>query len=252
MFKWIKNYWGTIIILLTIIVVYELITDIGQVLEPVLFPGLSKIIPALIKSLPELRNGLISSLGLLIPSYALALILGISLGVTIGWYEPLRKNFSPIFHGLSPIPPTLYIPYAITILPTFWLSSAFIIFIGSFWPILNGTIHGVRLIEDKYLDNARALGLKGIKLLRKIVLPAALPMIFSGAGTALVFSFVLLTVAEMFGAKSGLGHFIQYYADFSEYDKVLAGLIAMSFVIILIMSCYELLKKKMLYWTSKR
>ncbi len=66
-----------------------------------------------------------------------------------------------------------------------------------------GTIHGVTLLEERYLDNASALGLGGFRLMRKVIFPGALPMIFSGAGMALVFSFILLTVAEMFGAKAG-------------------------------------------------
>ena len=252
MFQKIKNYGGTLIIIAIFIFLFELATDIMHWLEPVIFPGLSKILPALLESFPELMQGLLSSLGLLVPSYILALVLGISIGLLVGWYEPLRKSLSPIFHGVSPIPPTLYIPYAITVLPTFWHASAFIIFIGCLWPIINGSIHGVSLIESKYLDNARCLGLRGWRLLIKIILPASLPMIIGGAETALVFSFILLTVAEMFGARSGLGYFIQYYADFSSYDKVLAGLIFMSCFITIVMTCFDKLKKSMLFWTSKQ
>jgi NitT/TauT family transport system permease protein len=146
----------------------------------------------------------------------------------------------------------MLIPYAIAVLPTFWLSSAFIIFAGAFWPILMGTIHGVVLLEERYLDNARTLGLGGFRLLTKVIFPGALPMIFSGAGMALVFSFILLTVAEMFGAKSGMGHFIQYYADFSDYPKVLAGMLFMSLVIILIMELFDLVQRRSLHWTGKR
>lgn len=69
---------------------------------------------------------------------------------------------------------------------------------------------------------------------------------------ALVFSFILLTVAEMFGAKAGMGHFIQYYADFSDYPKVLAGMLFMSLVIVLIMELFDLLQRRLLHWTGKR
>jgi NitT/TauT family transport system permease protein len=114
------------------------------------------------------------------------------------------------------------------------------------------TIHGVVLIEERYLDNARTLGLSGTRLLRRVVFPAALPHIFSGAGMALVFSFILLTVAEMFGAKAGMGYFIQYYADFSDYPKVLAGMLFMSLVIICVMELFDLVQRRSLHWTGKR
>jgi NitT/TauT family transport system permease protein len=249
--SFVKNRFGTILIIVGVVLLYELATDINQWLEPVLFPGLTKIIPALILSLPKLLSGLVSSFGLLVPAYFLGGLLGISLGLLVGLNSVLRKNLTPIFHGLSPIPPTLFIPYAITILPTFWHSSAFIIFIGSFWPFLNGTISGVVLIEQKYLDNARTLELKGPKLLFNVILPAASPLILAGAGTALNFSFILLTIAEMFGTNSGLGFFIQYYADFSDYSRVLAGLFFMSCFIITIMLAFDMLKKKILFWTMK-
>ncbi|NLU48991.1 MAG: ABC transporter permease subunit [Syntrophomonadaceae bacterium] len=248
----INSYRGTLVMIAMLLVLFELATDIFHWLDPILFPGFSKIGPALLESLPQLKEGLISSLGLLVPSYLLALTTGVGMGLVIGRYEPLRKNLMPIFHGISPIPPTLYIPYALAILPTFWLSSTFIIFIGSLWPILMGTIHGVVLLEGRYLDNARALELKGWKMLTRIILPAASPMIFNGAGIALVFAFILLTVAEMFGAKSGLGYFIQLNADFSEYGRVLAGLIFMSTFIVLVMGLFEAIQRRSLHWTNKR
>lgn len=248
----IKKYGRSIALLALLILLFEIATDLTGWLEPVLFPGLSRILPELIRSLPKLMQGLFNSLGLLFPSYLLALVLGIGGGLLVGSSATLRAMLMPIFRGVSPIPPTMLIPYAISILPTFWLSSAFIIFAGAFWPILMGTIHGVVLLEERYLDNASTLGLRGFRLLRKVIFPGALPMIFSGAGMALVFSFILLTVAEMFGAKSGMGHFIQYYADFSDYPKVLAGMIFMSLVIILIMELFDLFQRRALYWTGKR
>lgn len=248
----VKSCRGPIFIIAALIIPFELATDVYKWLDPVLFPGFVRIGPALIESLSQLGEGFVSSVGLLLPSYLFALLAGVAIGLVVGWYKPLKDNLIPIFHGVSPIPPTLYIPYAIAVFPTFWLSSAFIIFIGSFWPILMGTIRGVILLEDKYLDNARTLELKGWKLLIRVIFPASLPMIFNGAGTGLLFAFILLTVAEMFGAKSGLGFFIVHYADFSDYRKVLAGLIFMSGFIILVMSLFDFIQKRSLHWTAKR
>ncbi len=250
--NFLKSYYRTLIIIGIAVLIFEAATDVAGWLEPVLFPGLTKIIPAFFISMPKLFKGLLSSFGLLLPAYVLAFVLGVSVGLTVGWYGPLRQALMPIFRGLSPVPPTLLIPYAIAVLPTFWLSSAFIILVGSFWPILISTVHGVVLLEERYLDNARSLGLTRFKLLRKVIFPASLPMIFSGAGMALVFSFMLLTVAEMFGAKSGLGHFIQYYADFSDYPRVLAGMVFMALCIILVMEIFDLIQRRVLYWAAKR
>lgn len=248
----IRKYGRSVVLLALLVLLFELATDLTGWLEPVLFPGLSRIVPELKRSLPKLALGFLNSMGLLLPSYLLALVLGIVGGLLVGSSATLRATLMPIFRGISPIPPTMLIPYAIAVLPTFWLSSAFIIFVGAFWPILMGTIQGVVLLDERYLDNASTLGLRGFRLLRKVIFPGALPLIFNGAGMALVFSFILLTVAEMFGAKSGMGHFIQYYADFSDYPKVLAGMIFMSLVIILIMELFDLVQRRALHWIGKR
>lgn len=247
----LREYCYSIAIVVISLLLYELATAQG-LLKTTIFPRIPQIVKALIISWPDLMDGLVHSLGLLLPSYFLALIVGILGGLFVGWYEPLRRNLMPIFRGISPVPPTLYIPYAIALFPTFWLSSAFVIFISSLWPVLMGTVHGVILLEEKYLDNARTLGLSGFRLLRKVVFPAALPMIFSGASVGLVFAFVLLTVAEMFGVKSGMGFFIQHHADFFEYPKVIAGMIFMSSVIVVIMVLFDKVQNRMLYWTTKR
>ncbi|HEY3424234.1 MAG TPA: ABC transporter permease subunit [Negativicutes bacterium] len=249
---YIKRYQYTIAIVFFTLVAYILATDILGLLDATLFPGIQRIGIAFYVSRRELLQGFLSSLGLLLPSYLLALLFGITLGLVVGWYQPLRRNLVPLFRGLSSVPPTLFIPYAIALLPTFWSSSVFIIFIGAFWPIFMGTIHGVVLVEDRYLDNARTLGLHGFRLLRKVIFPAALPMIFSGAGMAMVFTFIMLTVAEMFGVKSGMGFFIQHHADFFDYAKVLAGMIFMATFIVIVMAIFDMIQNRMLHWVIKR
>ena len=246
------SYRWTMMIIVFAVFIYEWLTDISTTIDPLLFPGLTKILPAFYYQFGFLTRSLVSSLKLLLPAYIGALVLGVVIGLVVGWSEPLKRNLTPLFRGLSPFPPTMMIPYVIAILPTFWSASVFIIGIGCFWPILMGAIHGVTIIEQRHIDNARMLNLKGVMFLRKVILPAAMPSICSGAGIALVFSFVLLVVAEMFGATSGLGYFVQQQADFSEYAKVLAGLLYMSIFIIVVMTVFDLIQHRMLYWLDKR
>ena len=149
--------------------------------------------------------GLASSLKLLVPAYMGSVILGIGGGVFLGLQTRVRHILMPYVHLLSPLPPTLFIPYAIAVLPSFQSASIFLIFIGTFWPIFLGSLQGVLIIEKHYLDNAKTLGLKGNDFLFKVIIPAASPHILSGAGSALIMSFLILTMAEMFGAESGNG-----------------------------------------------
>lgn len=244
----INRYGKTILVIAGLILFYEILTDGTHILNSVVFPGVGKVARAYVRSFPELCRGLQSSLNKLVPAYLLALVIGISSGLYIGQRENLRMTLAPIFNGLSPIPATLLTTYAITVFPTFLAASRFIIFIGCLWPILNGTISGVTLIEKNYLDSARTLELKGLVLTLKVILPGALPTVLNGAKTALNASFLLLIVAEMFGSSSGLGYFVQYYTDFSKFDKVLAGILYMSLFIILVMQAFEMLRAYLLRW----
>lgn len=140
-------------------------------------------------------------------------------------------------------------PYFIAILPTFYLSSVAVIFIGCFWPVLNGTLNGLNLVEQKYLDYSNIIELKGLKKVFKVLLPASAPSILAGIKTSLNMSFILLAIAEMFATNAGLGYFIQYNADFSNYANVLAGLLFTSIFIVIVMYLFERLRRKILFWT---
>lgn len=247
--KFFKQYLATILIGLVVLFAWEMLIKYGS-LNPVIFPELEKVMSVFVHDSQELFGGLVSSLKLLIPAYIGSLILGIGGGVFLGLNNRIRNILMPYVHLLSPLPPTIFIPYAIAVLPSFQSASIFLIFIGTFWPIFLGSLHGVLIIEKHYLDNAKTLGLKGNDFLFKVILPAASPHILSGAGSALIMSFLILTMAEMFGAESGMGYFIQYYTDFAQYDYVIAGMIFNSAVILIALLFFEKLKKRILFWTN--
>lgn len=246
------NHKVTFIIILITITIYEILTDVLGILDNVLFPGFSKIIPKFKESLPMLLKSLLSSSLLLFPSYFIALFIGISLGIIVGTRKQLYESLKPIIFALNPVPPSMLTPYLIAIMPTFFISSSSVIFLGAFWPIFISTINGIRMVDRRYLDSADMLGYDKYKTLFYVVIPAASPMILSGMGTALNFSFILLSIAELFATTSGLGYFIQYYADFSDYARVISGLIFTMIFIVIIMLMFDRFKKKILFWTFSK
>lgn len=213
-----------------------------------LIPSPAATAKALWDSLPELWAGTLSSFSILLPGFLLATALGIAGGIFVGTSERLQRMFFPFARVAAPVPPTVYIPYAIAILPTFKLSAIFVVFIGAFWPIFQNAAAGAHALEQRYRDNAQILGLSGFEYRWKVVLPAALPHVFSGMGVGLGFSFILLTVAELFGANAGLGRFVQYYADFADYPKMVAGILYTGLVTYLAMSGLEAIKRRALFW----
>ncbi|MDR2421823.1 MAG: ABC transporter permease subunit [Deltaproteobacteria bacterium] len=231
---------------------YGLATDVLKLPNAILFPGWEKIVPAFSVSFRQLIEGLLSSLSLLVPAVTLSILTGVSAGVFIGLNPKVEAVLLPFIRAMNPLPSTMLIPYAIAVMPTFYSSSLAIIYIGVLWPVLMNTLHGVAMLEPRWIDNARCLNLKGRQLVFKVVLPGAMPQIFAGVNAGLIRSFLLLTVAEMIGSKAGLGFFVQYYADFAKYDRVIVGMIWLSFIVVLIMTFFDLLKKRVLHWTKKR
>ncbi len=220
---------------------------IDQTTNPLL-PGPRIVGEALWESLPELWKGTVSSFFILVPGYALAVVAGVVLGLLAGVIPGIGRGLFPFAKVAAPIPPTVYIPYAIAVLPTFHLSATFVVFIGAFWPVFQNAASGALAVEGRHRDNARVLGFSRLETLVKVVFPASLPHIFSGMAVGLGFSFILLTVAELFGANAGLGRFVQYYADFADYPRMVAGILYTGLVTWLAMTGLDKLRHRALFW----
>ena len=227
---------------------WELLFGKLALLDSFIFPGPAKVFLVFQTDIKQMTEGIISSLSILLTGYSLALALAIPIGLYAGWKKRLFDVAYPIAKTVSPIPATVYLPYSIVLLPTFRASSIFLIFIGAFWPILVGCVNGVFSADSRLINSARTLGLSDYQMIRRILLPAALPSIFSGAMIGLILSFITLTVAEMIAATSGLGWYIQYYHQFANYDKVIAGMILMIVVVIGIMNIFDRIQKHFLRW----
>ncbi len=200
------------------------------------------------QSLPELLRGTWSSLLILVPGWTAAVALGTLAGLLVGTTGWLARAFVPFARVASPVPPTVYIPYAIAVLPTFRLSAIFVVFVGGFWPVFLNTAAGVHALDGRHKDGARALEIRGIEYLWRIVLPGALPHVFSGMSVALALAFILLTVAELFGANAGLGRFVQFYADYADYPRMVAGILYTGAVTFISMYLLDRLRARLLFW----
>jgi NitT/TauT family transport system permease protein len=213
-----------------------------------LFPSPLVTARALRDSMPELLKGTYLSFLILLPGFGIALVSGVALGLAAGTVPWVGRTLFPFGKVAAPIPPSVYIPYAIAILPTFRTAAIFTVFIGAFWPIFQNAAAGAHSVEQRHRDNARVLGMTAWEYLLRVVFPASLPHIFSGMAVGLGFSFILLTVSELFGAHGGLGRFVQYYADFGDYPRMVAGILYTGFITFLCMSALEWVRRRALFW----
>lgn len=237
-----------IIIIFAALLIWHLATARFKLMDTMLFPAPEGVLALFIAEVPDMLKGLVNSLILLVSGYAFALVTAVPLGLVVGWRRRLFEAVNPFTKVLGPIPPTVYIPYAIALLPTFRMASIFVIFVGAFWPLFINTVNGVFNIERTLIDSALVLRLKERTMLFKIILPGALPSIASGATLALVFSFILLTAAELIGATSGIGWYVKNFADFADYRRVVVGIIFIGFVVTAITFLTEKIERRLLRW----
>lgn len=228
--------------------VWTLITAKFNLLKPALFPAPGQVFHQFIEDWDKILVNIQSSVGIVLEGYLLAAAVAIPLGLFLGWGVRLGSAATYISKFLGSIPPIVYIPYGIALLPTFRSVSVFVIFLATFWPTLAGTMSGVLNVEKRLIDSARVLNVNKFTMLFSIILPAALPQIFIGCNQGLTVSFILLTSAEMIGATNGLGYYVKQYSDFGDYTRTIVGLLVIGIVVVVISFLFNKLQSYLLRW----
>ena len=236
---------GFIFVLLT---VWSLATAKFNVLNPLLFPAPGKVLHQFAEDREKILINIRSSLGITVKGFVLASAAAVPLGLFLGWNARLGGAATYITKFFSSIPPIVYIPYGSALLPTFQSVSVFVIFLATFWPVFAGTMSGVMHVDQRIIDSAKVLNVPKPEMLFTIILPAALPQIFLGCNQGLSVSFILLTSAEMIGARDGMGYYVKYYSDFGDYTRTITGLLVIGIVVIAVTFLFNAFQKRMLKW----
>lgn len=141
--------------------------------------------------------------------YSLAAIVGISTGILIGTNPMINKALDPLFQFLRTVPPLAWVPIALAALQQNAPAALFVIFITAIWPILINTAVGVQQIPQDYINVRRVLRLSRQKFFFKILLPSALPYIFTGLRIAIGLAWLAIIAAEIvMSGIVGIGFFI--------------------------------------------
>jgi len=138
--------------------------------------------------------------------FGLAALAGIPLGLLIGWNRLVARVVDPSIQLLRPVPITAWLPFSIAVFGIYDASALFLIGLGAFYPIVVNTTHGVRDTNLLLLRAARMMGAGPATILAKVVLPSALPAIFTGLRLGIGVAWTAVIVAEMIAVKSGLGY----------------------------------------------
>jgi NitT/TauT family transport system permease protein len=162
--------------------------------------------------------------------FAVAIAIGVPLGLMIGRYRRVSDLFMPVIEILRPIPAIAWVPMSIMLWPNNEASIVYITFIGAFFPILLNTVHGVHSMDGVLIRAGRCLGAGEVRLFWNVILPGALPHIFTGLAVGMGVAWVSLIAAEMISGQFGVGYFTWEAYSLVNYPAIVLGMITIGVV----------------------
>jgi ABC-type nitrate/sulfonate/bicarbonate transport system permease component len=218
-----------VVLIIVLLGLWEIVTDTKLVHSPSL-PPVSAILVDWVRLL--LNGTLFAQLG---PSleriafgYVAAVIVGVTIGLAMGYYRIAYNLLEPLTELLRPIPSPAYIPLAIIFLGLGDEMKIFVVFFACIFPILLNTYSGVSAIDPVQLNTARTFRLTRAQTVRKIVLPAALPSILTGMRISVGLALIVVVIAEMVASNTGIGAFILNAQRFFNVTDMYAGIFTLA------------------------
>ena len=230
--------------------VWELFTSKLVSVSSYLIPSPENVLDIYITDRQLILQNIITSTGFLAAGFITAVLLGLLLGVIVGWYKGLREIFMPIVKVITPIPPLIYSAYLVALLPSFRDASVAIIFLGVFWGMFLSVIFTVSTIDKKLVDSVAVLNLSQPSIFLHILLPYSLPSVLARLSNSISVAFMVLISAEMLGGSSGMGWYIKYSTIYGEYDKTISGIILIAVYVTLLNLLVNKLKKVAAPWDT--
>ncbi|PPA58493.1 ABC transporter permease [Micromonospora chalcea] len=215
--------------LLALAAIWETVPRAGLV-DRVFLPPLSEVLAAWWELLRtgQLADHVGASLTRSLTGLALAVVTAIPLGLLIGWYRPLADLLSPLLEVFRNTAALALLPVFVLILGLGETSKIALVVYACSWPILLNTVAGVKGVDPLLIRSARSMGLNHLRLFQKVILPAAVPTVFTGVRLAGAYSILVLVAAEMVGAKAGLGYLVNYAQYNFAIPDMYAGIITIS------------------------
>ncbi|MDT4986618.1 MAG: NitT/TauT family transport system permease protein [Micromonosporaceae bacterium] len=237
--------------IVALLAVWETVPRLNLV-DPTFLPPLSRVLRAwwTLAATGQLSRHVEASLVRSLSGFGLAIAVAVPLGLLIGWYKPVAILLNPLLELFRNTAALALLPVFVLILGLGETSKIAIILYGCVWPILLNTISGVRTVDPMLVKAARSLGLSPLRLFGKVVLPAAVPTIFTGVRLAGAYSILILIAAELVGAKAGLGYLITYAQFNFDVPDMYAAIITVSAIGLVINQLLVALERRFSTWRT--
>src|ERR687897_172470 len=237
----------------TFLVVWELVGNVLQLINPMFMSAPSLIFKAAIDmfSSGEIYNDLYVSGIELFWGYFLSALVAIPFGIMVGWYKRASYIFDPFINAMNATPRVALLPLVIIWLGIGILSKVGIIFLGAVFPILINTRDGVKTTPLNLLTAARSFGASEWMLFKTVVLPSTIPFILTGLRLGLGRAIVGVMVGELYAATAGIGFMITVAGATFQTDKVFVGVLIFALTGMIAMELLTKLEARFEKWRPK-
>jgi ABC-type nitrate/sulfonate/bicarbonate transport system permease component len=238
---------------LALLVLWEALTRAG-VLDDRFFPAPTEIASTFVDVAKsgELWDNTWVSVRRVVLGLLLGGIPALAIGLCMGLYRPVRAALDPLVAATYPIPKSAIVPLLLLIFGLGEMSKVVMVAIGAFFPIVMNTSAGVREISPMYHDVGRTFGASRWQTFRTIAFPGALPLIMTGVRLAIGLALILIVIAEMIGAKSGLGYMIWNAWQIFAVPTMYVGLVTVSVLGVVFTLALTELERVLIPWRRMR
>ena len=232
---------------LVAVALLELLSRVHAI-DPVLFPAPSTIAAATIRVMGSLAHEGALTVARAAVSFFAALLLAIPAGLVLGRSDRLHGLFRPSVDGLRTLPAAAIVPIAILLLGIDTTMKIAVAAFGAAWPVLLATIDGVHAVSPVMRDTIRTLHLTRRQAFVRVIFPAALPYILTGARISLSVTLILAVTVEMVAGDSGLGFFVLDAERSFRFPEMYGGVVALALIGAALNALMRAVERRLVYW----
>ncbi len=252
---WLNRLYSAVYRLLAIaifLLIWEIFPKLDLV-DTTFLPPFSKVAVAFWSLLlsGELFKHIGASLERAALGFGLGLVIAVPLGLLIGWFKGFERFIDPLLQVFRQTSALALFPVFILLFGIGEVSKVAIIFWGVQWPILLNSISGVKNVDPLLIKSAKSMGASTLTMFRKVVLPAAFPVIFTGMRLSVTYSLLILITAEMMGANKGLGYLLYDSQVKYQIPEMYAAILTMSLLGLILNFILVFLEKKTMRWKEE-
>jgi len=244
--KKLRPGWGLLPVAV-FLAIWELVARLNLTPGELSFPPFSTVVVEFyyLATSGVLGDNFLSSLVRVLIGFCAGSIAGLAMGMMMGWRDSLNKALHPIVSLLYPIPALGWLPLLMLWIGINEMLPITIIFICSFFPVLYNTVTGIRNVDKDYIRVARTLGASDIRILTTVVMPLALPNVFTGLRLEAGMAWRVIIAAEMVAIPTGIGALMMKAESLIRMDIIIVCLIVLAVMCLSFEKFFEYLEAKL-------